>query len=151
MIKNQIYNYLNSIDDMKTGVILEYGDNVKNVLPYDYICETLSKFFNYLDDDTDVLEELWYDKSVEEEIDIDEVKKLYKTPPTPYKKLTFSQKRKLSEYGYDEEYFNSLKPMYDQTYKWSMITGFPYDKYVLSTDELKKWKQLINICNIINS
>lgn len=135
---------------MKAAIILEFGDKIEELLPYNYICETLINIFYYLDDDEDMLDAYQYDKAITEGIEIKEPRELYKELPTPYDRLTFSQQRNLKEYGYDKECFNSFKSMYDKVYKWAMIKGFPYNRYVLSADEYEKWKQLTNICNIIN-
>ncbi len=62
--------------------------------------------------------------------------------------LRFSQKRKLKEYGYTAEKFNSFMPLAKIAKRWSLITGVPY-KYVFDAHEIAQWEELTNICQII--
>ena len=108
---------------MKTGIMFEYGDDIKKFIPYDYICETLLDVFEGIDG--------WNEN--------------------PFSALTLSQKRRLVQKGISEDYFNSFLPEIKKAKIWYLFTGFNYDGYVLSIDEQNRWKQLTNICNIVNN
>ena len=67
----------------------------------------------------------------------------------PEPKLTFQQKRRLVMSNITTEKIETCKHLILLARKWSLKTGVPIN-YVCTYDEVKNWKKLIHITEIIS-